>query len=321
MSDPETQQSRSIWRALDLLGDWATLLILESYWLGARRFGHMQRLTGLPRTVLSSRLKTLLGAELLQRRAYSSRPPRSEYRGTKKLMDLFPAALAMYQWEERWGRKDSKFTIVLKHRSCGESMAPIAVCGHCREDLDPRACAWKEGPGAEFMQSGYTRRRRRRAETTVRSGLLDTCFQVIGDRWSGLVLHSIFSGINRYDDLLGATHAASNILSDRLKWLCQSKILCRQAYQHAPARYAYRLTARGRDLYPILVALLTWGNRWYPVAQGAPILLSHQSCIQPLKLAFVCSACRRPLELGAIEATISIDSPSAERVLSASLIP
>ncbi|MEM7704601.1 MAG: helix-turn-helix domain-containing protein [Pseudomonadota bacterium] len=314
------KESRSIWRALDLLGDWATLLTLEGYWLGARRFSELQTLTGLPKTVLSSRLKTLVGADLLRRHAYSVRPPRSEYRGTKKLMDLFPAALAMFQWEQRWGHKDSKWVITLTHKMCGETMVPLTVCGHCHQDLSARDCAWTAGPSADLIHAGYARRRRRSDQTPVRSGLLDTCFQTIGDRWSGLILHSVFCGINRYDDLLGATRAASNILSDRLKWLCQAKILRRLAYQNAPARFAYRLSDRGRELYPILVALLTWGNRWYPAAEGPPILLSHRTCGEPLKLAFVCSACRQPLALGDIDSQVEARSVSLARVLPASAI-
>jgi DNA-binding HxlR family transcriptional regulator len=114
---------------------------------------------------------------------------------------------------------------------------------------------------------------------------------VIGDRWSILILRDAFRGVRRFDELQRDLGIARNILTDRLQKLVDHGVLERRPYQVRPVRYEYRLTAKGVDLSPALVALMRWGDRWLAGDAGPPLVLTHRDCGEPLDQAFVCWAC------------------------------
>lgn len=288
----------SITRALDVIGDHAALLILECAFLGVRRFDAFQRRTGLLRPLLSNRLKQLVDGGLLVKEAYCHRPPRFEYRLTEKGRGLYPAALMMVRWERRWAPQPRRTELRLVHSLCGHEVEPVPACGACGGEIDAREAEWREGPGVGLVLPHYDRRRR---QTRMPEGdaalLLDTVLRVVGDRWSSLILRSGFMGLTRYDEIREETQIATNILADRLRWLCAHGFLVKRTYQESPSRHEYRLTAKARDLYPVLTMLLQWGDRWYAAPEGPPILLTHRPCGQPLEAKVICSVCREPLHI------------------------
>lgn len=96
-----------------------------------------------------------------------------------------------------------------------------------------------------------------------------------------------------------ATSASRNLLTDRLGRLVENGVLCRVPYQDRPVRHEYRLTAKGADLSPTLIALMHWGDRWE--ADGAPpTVLVHEACGQPLDLHVHCPSCDEPVSPGRI---------------------
>jgi DNA-binding HxlR family transcriptional regulator len=113
----------------------------------------------------------------------------------------------------------------------------------------------------------------------------------VGDRWSLLILRDAFRGVRRFADLCDDLGIARNILADRLDKLVDAGILERVPYQERPLRHEYRLTAKGRDLSPALIALMRWGDRW--AVEGAPpTLLVHDACGTELEQLLRCPACR-----------------------------
>jgi DNA-binding HxlR family transcriptional regulator len=104
--------------------------------------------------------------------------------------------------------------------------------------------------------------------------------QVVGERWSLLILREAFSGNRRFEQFQRRIGMARNLLATRLATLVEHGILDRQSYQEPGqrARHEYRLTAKGKELYPILVALLDWGDRHVADPDGPAILLSHRDC-------------------------------------------
>ena len=90
---------------------------------------------------------------------------------------------------------------------------------------------------------------------------------------------------------------ASNILADRLERLQAQGIVRAEPYSAHQDRFEYRLTEKGRDLYPVLLALLQWGDRWYADAKGPPLLLTHGRCGHTLRLQPRCSACSLALHI------------------------
>ncbi|MGI8793304.1 MAG: winged helix-turn-helix transcriptional regulator [Acidimicrobiales bacterium] len=124
------------------------------------------------------------------------------------------------------------------------------------------------------------------AECSI-AGTLD----VIGDRWTMLILRDAFRGVRRFEEIQRDLGIARNILTDRLQKLVDAGVLDRQPYQHRPPRYEYRLTAKGIDLSPALVALMRWGDKWVAGVEGPPLVLTHRSCGEPLDQTFVCWTC------------------------------
>ena len=125
----------SVGRAMDILGERWTFLILRESFYGVRRFSDMQRNLGIARNILSNRLQTLVGAGILERRRYQEEPERYEYRLTETGRGLYPAIIAIMRWGDEHLMEDGA-PVVLRH-SCGEIADPVMVCAHCRAELDP----------------------------------------------------------------------------------------------------------------------------------------------------------------------------------------
>jgi DNA-binding HxlR family transcriptional regulator len=114
--------------------------------------------------------------------------------------------------------------------------------------------------------------------------------ELIGDRWTFLILRDAFRGVRRFDDFQRGLGIARNLLADRLQKLVTAGILAKHPYCQHPPRYEYRLTPKGVDLSPALVALKRWGDKH--LAGGDPdLVFVHQSCGHPLDQAFVCWHC------------------------------
>ncbi|MCS7295894.1 MAG: helix-turn-helix domain-containing protein [Chloroflexota bacterium] len=119
---------------------------------------------------------------------------------------------------------------------------------------------------------------------------------VIGDAWTLLIIRDAFRGVTRFDDFQANLGIARNVLSHRLRLLVREGILERRPYSQHPPRFEYRLTAKGRDLYPIILSLLRWGDRWAAGPEGPPLLLTHLVCGQTTQGVLTCEHCGTPLD-------------------------
>lgn len=93
-----------------------------------------------------------------------------------------------------------------------------------------------------------------------------TCsLDLLGDKWTLLIIRDLLLGKKRYQEFLESPERiATNILSDRLKKIETAGLAIQQAYQQKPIRYEYVLTKKGKDLKPVLQALVKWGKTYYP---------------------------------------------------------
>jgi DNA-binding HxlR family transcriptional regulator len=116
--------------------------------------------------------------------------------------------------------------------------------------------------------------------------------EIVGDRWTFIVLREVFQGIRRFDDLTVRTAIARTVLTDRLRRLVEAGILRKEPYREPGARirYEYRLTQKGLDLYPVLVALAAWGDRYLADPQGSPVEFVHRGCGERVELTMRCEA-------------------------------
>jgi DNA-binding HxlR family transcriptional regulator len=115
--------------------------------------------------------------------------------------------------------------------------------------------------------------------------------EIVGDRWSILILRDAFRGIRRFDHFHRDLGVARNLLADRLAKLVEHGVFEKVPYQERPVRFEYRLTPKGVDLSPSLVALMRWGDRWLAGEAGAPVVLVHDACGRALDQEFICWRC------------------------------
>lgn len=123
--------------------------------------------------------------------------------------------------------------------------------------------------------------------------------EVVGDRWTVLILRDVFRGARRFGELQEGLGIARNLLSDRLSRLVEHGVLEKVPYQQRPLRCEYRLTAKGADLSPALIALMRWGDQWYAEA-GPPVELVHDRCGTRLDQRPLCPRCEEPVSPGHI---------------------
>lgn len=115
---------------------------------------------------------------------------------------------------------------------------------------------------------------------------------LVGDRWSIQIVRELFLGQSRFLDIQAQTGATSQMLAARLKRLESDGLVDREAYAQRPVRYAYRLTAKGRGLMPIILALRAWGETWCkPKAEEPAIRMFHGACGTELDLNYRCPTC------------------------------
>jgi DNA-binding HxlR family transcriptional regulator len=117
--------------------------------------------------------------------------------------------------------------------------------------------------------------------------------ELIGERWTMLILRDAFYGIRRFDEFQNSLGIARNILTSRLNGLVESGIMRKVRYQDHPVRYEYRVTEKGRDLVPVITTLLAWGDKWE--SDEVPVALIHDDCGHATHAKVVCDHCSQEL--------------------------
>ena len=139
---------------------------------------------------------------------------------------------------------------------------------------------------------------------------------VLGDRWSLLLLSDFFLGVRRFDDFQKRLGLSRTTLTQRLKLLEDHDVIMREVYQQQPVRYEYRLTAKGKDLFPVISALVTWGDKYYCEGLPPPVIRNHLACGHDIQPVLTCPECHEELDvrsMGARTRPDSADLPAVER--------
>lgn len=124
---------------------------------------------------------------------------------------------------------------------------------------------------------------------------------VIGDRWMLLILRDCFLRVRRFEEFESRLGITRHILADRLRKLVDRGVLQRVPYQQRPQRFEYRLTRKGLDLYPVLMAIVHWGNTHMAGEGGLPLLHRHLKCGKDFDPVMVCSECGEPVQAREVE--------------------
>jgi len=121
--------------------------------------------------------------------------------------------------------------------------------------------------------------------------------ELVGEKWALLAIREVFLGNRRFDEMTRRTGAPRDTLAARLRTLVAAGILERRQYSEHPARFEYYLTDSGRELYPVILTLMRWGDKHLAGQAGPPLVLEHR-CGHRLVAEVVCEACREPVAAG-----------------------
>ena len=133
----------------------------------------------------------------------------------------------------------------------------------------------------------------------VRPCSLAAALDVLGERWSLLALREIGYGVYRFARIAGFTGAPRDILADRLRKLEAAGVIERRPYSEHPPRHEYHFTEAGRELFPVMLALSQWGDKW---AVDTTALTRRHSCGRTVQVDLVCRACGEPVTDDTIQA-------------------
>ncbi|QYG91020.1 helix-turn-helix transcriptional regulator [Iamia sp. SCSIO 61187] len=125
---------------------------------------------------------------------------------------------------------------------------------------------------------------------------------ILGDWWTPLVLREAYLGTRRFDVFQRNLGIGRNILTQRLNRLVDEGVLARRPYQERPLRHEYVLTDKGRDLFGVIAAMKTWGDRWLAGDDGPPLTYHHTPCDHDMDAEVVCSHCRQRLDVRQVRA-------------------
>ena len=125
---------------------------------------------------------------------------------------------------------------------------------------------------------------------------------VIGDRWTLMILRDCFLGVRRFEAFQSRLGISRTLVTDRLRTLVAEGVLRREAYQTSPVRHEYRLTRKGLDLHPVILAIARFGDDHYAGDAGPPVLRRHKGCGCDFQPVQTCSACGETVGARDVEA-------------------
>ena len=289
MSDrPAPSSPSAIGSALLLVGDQWNLLILQQAFLRhVRRFADWRDALGLADSVLTNRLRELVAGGVLEPSVYrTTGRSRTEYLLTAKGLELWDFLVAIWSWERQWVGVAVAAT-ELEHLSCGQSTAPELGCRSCgKAPVTARDTAVVTGPDTTFRNVAVARHHRRTVRVREQSvgAYLPETLEILGDRWSTVVLVAAFLRVRRFADFQNELGIAPGVLSERLNRFVELGVFTQRPGE-------YRLTAKGLAFFPVFAFLVDWGQRWYPHPADGGLIITHRTCGSALHPFLRCSVC------------------------------
>jgi len=284
----------SVVRALAVVGDTWTLLILRAAFKGTRRFSDWQNDLGIPKAVLTNRLDRLVEARVFRKSPVSKGGKRMEYYLDEAGLDLWETLVAMVRWSRRWYWPQSDDGLWFRHRLCGKRCDVILSCNVCAQPLTPFNTYAEPGPG-EGLEPRIEPHSRRRANSAIRHGQdalgSEEALTLFGDMWAPAIVASAFRGGRRFNDLVAYLRIPPLVLSMRLKELIEIGVLARRTIDDSERYEAFHLTHKGLDLFPYIAMMAKWGDKWRDDPSGVPLVFHHRDCAHEYTPLYRCSAC------------------------------
>jgi DNA-binding HxlR family transcriptional regulator len=288
-------------------GDAWTLHILRHAFRGARRYSQWRELftsegMPIPEPVLSDRLSRLVSYQILERQPAAPQGMHREYRLTDRGLELWTLLISIRDWEARYAKgRRGKTTSMILHTSCGHATHPVLICTHCGEKVTARdtrlemIATRSSALAAKLVNVPNTRRSNAVGRGGRSKFLQSQTLQIIGDRWSNMLLGALFLGKHGFDELRLFLAIPPAILSNRLAKFVTLGILRKESHDETPRRKFYRLTEKGLELFSIVIFTVDWGNRWL-TAHPENFRILHTTCGATLRPSLNCSHCHEHLQ-------------------------
>jgi DNA-binding HxlR family transcriptional regulator len=290
----EDEGATALTRAILVLGDQWNLLILQRAFADHFRRFSQWRALGVSESVLTDRLAELVAEGILELVDYrSANRVRQEYRLTAKGLALWAFLVAIWGWENRWVDSRRHFPSLV-HADCGRPADPSLGCAACGvASLSARDTITHEG-SPDALTAGsrprHHRRSSRRPEAQVDLYHPET-LDVLGNRWSILVLGLAFLRVRNFADFKARLEVAPSILSSRLRQFVELGILTVGAGGTGRSR-DYRLTEKGLDFFAVFALLVDWSDAWMgSPGEPADLVIYHRACGERLRPVLICRGC------------------------------
>ena len=285
-----------IGRALLILGDQWTLLILQRAFFRVRRFTDWQSELGVSPAVLATRLRELVGRGILTTNPYydelTSRTLQ-EYRLTDRGVAMWPITLAVWSWERHWGEHSGPLPRMI-HLACGRNADVSMCCRRCGKVVSARDTRVDHVPEGPFTRSAPPRPHRRATQDQLpQDGLsrFPEVMEILGDRWNTSVLAAVFLGTRRFAELERRLAISSTLLSARLRRLAELGVLQSVSSSDPSDRPDYRLTDKGMAFFPVFALLIDWAQRWLAGPPESQLVITHRDCRRRLVPELCCTIC------------------------------
>jgi DNA-binding HxlR family transcriptional regulator len=304
LAGPSQPVANALGRGFGLLGDEWSLFLLRLALQGRTRYSEFRAALPISHAVLSSRLDTLVGAELIEKREYQQHPVRSEYVLTERGRSTWPILVSIWGWERAQVTQHAYATPPLHHEQCGHDFIPLLTCSHCHAPAGPKDLAATWGPAGGWRESvpeTTTRRRSSSRGTAIEHSFYPDTMAVFGNRWSSALVGAAFLGVRRFTDFQSLLAVPPGLLSDRLSALCAHGILEQVRTSARPDWADYRLSAKGLAFFPVIATAIEWSQRWLGDERGPAISIVHQACGGAFHPVLACDQCQRVLAAADIE--------------------
>ena len=294
IDDPAMVAKYSVVRALAVLGDTWTLLIVLSAFRGTSRFTDWQSDLSIPKAVLANRLDRLVEARVFSKRPSQDGGKRMEYYLDEAGLDLWEPLAAMIRWSRHLHGPNQQDSLWFRHDRCGAKCDLILSCYTCAGGLTPFNTFAEPGPGAG-LEARVDPHSRRRANSAIRHGKdalgSDEALALFGDMWAPAIVASALRGGRRFNDLVSYLRIPPLVLSMRLKELLAIGVMTRRTVEDSERFEAFHLTRKGLALFPYVALMAKWGDKWCDDGTGVPLVFNHRDCNHEYTPVFRCSAC------------------------------
>ncbi|KGF71255.1 hypothetical protein LL06_00200 [Hoeflea sp. BAL378] len=281
----------SLRRALRILGDPWTMLILKDAYNGERRFSGFQRRLNIPKQTLSLRLAHLCHEQMMYRRQVSPTHSTLEYWLTAKAFDLQDAMYSVWLWHEANPRDVSVLPFEMVHRTCGQRISATYRCTHCRNAATSRTVTVERTQPLQFDGEPRDRLSRRNdaavtaagdagAETMVAASL-------VGDIACNEILYALFQSGRHLTAIAEDLDLGLSVVRGRLEKLRHLGLV---EESRDGRKQVYSVLPKADEFYPLLLSIADWGDRWCNDGQPPPELRIH-ACGELVRGRFCCDHC------------------------------